>query len=135
LEIPVEKVKYVDRVVEKRVEVPVEKIKYVDRVVEKKVEVPVEVVKYVDRKVEKSAKPKNTNWNGLMKGMTESAVTILLGRPISVERRNGLVYWRYQNNGVVVFEKNDNYINNGYYGNNDTINVGLELVSWWYEPY
>jgi len=38
LEVPVEKIKYVDRVVE----VPVEKVKYVDRVVEKRVEVPVE---------------------------------------------------------------------------------------------
>jgi hypothetical protein len=45
------------RFVEKRVEVPVEVVKYVDRVVErvveKRVEVPVEVVKYVDRMVEK----------------------------------------------------------------------------------
>ena len=38
IEVPVEKVKYVDRVVE----VPVEKVKYIDRVVEKRVEVPVD---------------------------------------------------------------------------------------------
>lgn len=55
-----ESVKYIDRVVEKRVEVPIEKeiIKYVDRIVEKEVQVPVEkeVVKYVDRIVEKEVK-------------------------------------------------------------------------------
>lgn len=52
-----ESVKYIDRIVEKRVEVPVEKevVKYVDRIVEKEVKVPVEkeVIKYVDRIVEK----------------------------------------------------------------------------------
>ena len=60
--VPVEVVKYVDRVVEKekRIEVPVDKIvekkvpvevvKYVDRVVEKRVEVPVE--KVVEKRVE-----------------------------------------------------------------------------------
>lgn len=55
-----ESVRYIDRVVEKKVEVPVEKeiIKYVDRIVEKEVQVPVEkeVVKYVDRIVEKEVK-------------------------------------------------------------------------------
>lgn len=55
-----ESVRYIDRVVEKRVEVPIEKeiIKYVDRIVEKEVQVPIEkeVVKYVDRIVEKEVK-------------------------------------------------------------------------------
>lgn len=37
----------VDRIVEKKV--PVEVVKYVDRVVEKRVEVPVEVIRYVNR--------------------------------------------------------------------------------------
>ena len=59
-----ESVRYIDRIVEKRVEVPIEKevqvpvekevVKYVDRIVEKEVKVPVEkeVIKYVDRIVE-----------------------------------------------------------------------------------
>jgi hypothetical protein len=112
VEVPVEVVKYVDRVVEKvvekRVEVPVEVIKYVDRIVEKRIEIPVErvverrvevpVVRRVEVPVEKivyrdkvsAEKPRGffsspSSWADLSVGMSREQVIRILGRPRSAE--------------------------------------------------
>jgi hypothetical protein len=117
VEVPVEVVKYVDRVVEriveKRVEVPVEVVKYVDRMVEKRVEVPVEVVKYVDRMVEKVVEKRvevpvekivhrpaaedrellDEGHRSLRQGMHMSQVLALVGRPYFDEGNGRLHYY------------------------------------------
>lgn len=112
VEVPVEVVKHVDRVVEKvvekRVEVPVEVIKYVDRIVEKRIEIPVEkvverrvevpVVRRVEVPVEKivyrdkvsTEKPRGffsspSSWADLSVGMSREQVIRILGRPRSAE--------------------------------------------------
>lgn len=114
----------VDRIVEKRV--PVEVIKYVERVVERRVEVPFEVVKYVDRAVLSDRTPQvpfpkaptisstaidAASWKKLSVGMSPESVRNLLGAPKQVggssfilafadtpariEERADCVYWYY----------------------------------------
>jgi len=96
VEVPVEKIKYVDRVVE----VTVEKVKYVDRVVEKRVEVPIE--KKVEVPVEKivylnpqNNSSENPNWSYLKKGMSTEQVRRLLGDPVKITSYSFCTYWQY----------------------------------------
>ena len=88
VEVPVEKVKYVDRVVE----VPVEKVKYIDRVVEKRVEVPVEKIVYLNPQNNSSENP---NWSYLKKGMSTEQVRRLLGDPGKITSYSFCTYWQY----------------------------------------
>ena len=106
VEVPVEKIKYVDRVVE----VPVEKVKYVDRVVEKRVEVPIE--KKVEVPVEKIVylNPQNNsseklNSSYLKKGMSTEQVRRLLGDPVKITSYSFCTYWEYEL-GWVGFDSN-----------------------------
>jgi hypothetical protein len=97
--VPVEVVKYVDRVVEriveKRVEVPVEVVKYVDRmvekVVEKRVEVPVE--KIVHRPAAEDRELLDEGHRSLRQGMHMSQVLALVGRPYFDEGNGRLHYY------------------------------------------
>ena len=87
---PFEVIKYVDRIVEKRVEVPVEKRVEVPvvKVVEKMVEVPVERVVYRDRIVEKPLLqfPAGlSSWRQISKGLTREQVRSILGEPRKIE--------------------------------------------------
>jgi hypothetical protein len=99
VEVPVEVVKYVDRVVEriveKRVEVPVEVVKYVDRVVEKvvakRVEVPVEKVVY--RPAAEDRELLDEGHRSLRQGMHMSQVLALVGRPYFDEGNGRLHYY------------------------------------------
>ena len=99
VEVPVEVVKYVDRVVEriveKRVEVPVEVVKYVDRmvekVVEKRVEVPVE--KIVHRPAAEDRELLDEGHRSLRQGMHMSQVLALVGRPYFDEGNGRLHYY------------------------------------------
>lgn len=123
VEVPVEVVKYVDRVVEKRVEVPVqvkvpvEVVKYVDRVVEKRVEVPVVVERRVEIPVEKivyrnaqiSSVPQGiSSWRRLSNGMSMDQVRNLMGEPWKVTNYGIFTIWDYgkfPNSGTVDFDK------------------------------
>jgi len=110
----------VERIVEKRV--PVEVIKYVDRVVEKRVEVPIEVVKYVERMVPAETPPAvswptptGRAWNQVKAGMTAASVRVLLGVPKEIQTYDHVdqAYWYYGapfqdgwvyfNNDLVIF--------------------------------
>ena len=87
---PFEVIKYVDRIVEKRVEVPVEKRVEVPvvKVVEKMVEVPVERIVYRDRFVEKpasSAPAGLSSWRQISKGLTRDQVRSILGEPRKIQ--------------------------------------------------
>ena len=82
VEIPVE------RIVEKKV--PVEVVKYTDRVVEKRVEVPVEKIVYRDIVVGEGGVRSNVDlaaWRTLSKGQSKSQVIATLGHPMRI--RNG----------------------------------------------
>ncbi len=86
---PFEVIKYVDRIVEKRVEVPVEKRVEVPvvKIVEKMVEVPVDRIVYRDRVVEKlvpSAPPGLSSWRRLRKGISREQVRECLGEPLKI---------------------------------------------------
>lgn len=106
----------VDRVVEKTV--PVEVIKYVDRVVERRVEVPFEVVKYVDRTVESDRTPQvpfpkattvsstaidAASWKKLSVGMSPESVRNLLGTPELVGGSSFFYQWYYDDNSWLSF--------------------------------
>ena len=110
----------VERIVEKQV--PVEVIKYVDRVVEKRVEVPIEVVKYVERMVPAEPPPAGSwptptgrAWNQVKAGMTAASVRVLLGVPKEIQTYDHVdqAYWYYGapfqdgwvyfNNDLVIF--------------------------------
>jgi hypothetical protein len=99
VEVPVEVVKYVDRVVErvveKRVEVPIEVIKYVDRVVEKvvekRVEVPVE--KIVHRPAAEDRELLDAGHLSLRVGMRKPEVFGLIGRPYYDDGNGDLHYY------------------------------------------
>lgn len=103
----------VDRIVEKKV--PVEVVKYVDRVVEKRVEVPVEVIRYVNRpydggrdgrledltpsgvRFERSTKilyDQGSPWGRLRVGQTRAQVRSILGEPSRTEGSDW-EYWYY----------------------------------------
>jgi hypothetical protein len=87
---PFEVIKYVDRIVEKRVEVPVEKRVEVPvvKVVEKMVEVPVERIVYRDRVVEKpvrSVPASLSSWRQISKGLSRDQVRSILGEPRKIE--------------------------------------------------
>jgi hypothetical protein len=92
---PFEVIKYVDRIVEKRVEVPVER----------RVEVPVEKIVYLDRILQKPAGslPADlSSWRQLSKGLSRDQVRSILGEP---RRINGGAFetWSYQGGSYVVF--------------------------------
>lgn len=95
VEVPVEVIKYVDRVVdkviEKRVEVPVEVIKYVDRLVEKRVEIPVE--RAVSRTSVPELDPLDSGHRMLRAGMRRSQVDVLVGRPYFDDGAGNLHYY------------------------------------------
>lgn len=91
---PFEVIKYVDRIVEKRVEIPIEKIveKRVEvpvvKVVEKMVEVPVDRIVYRDRIVEKpvrSVPAGLSSWRQITKGLSRDQVRSVLGEPRKIE--------------------------------------------------
>jgi len=87
---PFEVIKYVDRIVEKRVEVPVEKRVEVPvvKIVEKMVEVPVDRIVYRDRIVEKpvrSVPAGLSSWRQIAKGLTREEVRMILGEPLKIE--------------------------------------------------
>ena len=146
VEVTVEKVKYVDRVVEKKVEVPVDRIQYVDRVVEKRVEVPVEKIQYVDRIVEKRVEipvekviyrsqqdisSDKQNWRSLKRGISTSEVRRILGEPSNITTDSTITVWyygKYPYGGEVTF-----YVNIKY---DDLLLKYLktESVSGWREP-
>ena len=110
VEVPVEVIKYVDRMVEKRVEVPVE------RIVENRVEVPVDRIVYRDRIVERlvPAAPAGLSaWRQLSKGISREQVRSVLGQPSGISG-GVLEIWNY-GTGYVSFSEG------GVYG--------------WYEPY
>ena len=115
VEVPVEVVKYVDRVVEKRIEVPVqvkvpvEVVKYVDRVVEGRVEVPVKKVVNYETEIRTKA-PSIANWRRLSNGMSMEQVRNLLGEPTHVSSSFSSVAWvygKFPHSGSVYFSKND----------------------------
>lgn len=96
---PFEVIKYVDRIVEKRVEVPVEKKVEVPvvKVVEKMVEVPVERIVYRDRIVEKTASSVPavlSSWRQISKGLTRDQVRSILGEPRKIHGGD-FEYWYY----------------------------------------
>jgi hypothetical protein len=105
-EVPV--VSYVD----KRVEVPVEVIKYVDRVVEKRVEVPVikEVVRVLEVPVEAKPAPvvegptpyELEDWGKLRRNMSRETVRVLLGNPTRVSGGSPEM-WFFPFGGTVMF--------------------------------
>jgi hypothetical protein len=79
---PFEVIKYVDRIVEKKVEVPVE------RIVEKRVEVPVERVVYRDRTSDNKSQGLPADrlaWRQLSKGMSREQVRSILGEPRKID--------------------------------------------------
>ena len=91
---PYEVIKYVDRVIEKRIEVPVEKVveRRVDvpmeKIVEKRVEVPVDRIVYRDRIVEKpvpSVPAGLSSWRQITKGLSREEVRSILGEPLKIE--------------------------------------------------
>jgi hypothetical protein len=87
---PFEVIKYVDRIVEKRVEVPVEKRVEVPvvKVVEKMVEVPVDRIVYRDRFIEKKEQYIDKNlsaWRKITTGLTRDQVREILGEPKKIE--------------------------------------------------
>lgn len=103
----------VDRIVEKKV--PVEIVKYVDRVVEKRVEVPVEVIRYVERpndgsrevqlkdmtptglraeRPSKALDDQGSPWGRLRVGQTRGQVRSILGQPSRMEGTDW-EYWYY----------------------------------------
>jgi hypothetical protein len=108
-------------IIEKRVEVPVERVvvkmepievvRYVDRVVERRVEVPVEVVKVVERRVEvpvsRSAHvetrppvlPEYREWSHLRNGLAMAEVRALLGSPDHIES-SAKITWTYRQAGA-----------------------------------
>ena len=92
-QVPVEVIKYVDRVGEKRVEVPV------NRVLENRVEVPVEVVKL------SAAARDLASWRELSVGMSPASVRKLLGTPVrgAGSEYFHLVKWYYDDNSWVDF--------------------------------
>lgn len=141
--VPVEVVKYVDRVVEKivekRVEVPV------DRIVEKRIEVPVEriverrvevpVVRRVEVPVEKivyrdkapAEKPSgffssSSSWADLSIGMSRQQVSRILGRPRSAE-----------GDGVSIIESWF-YGSSTRYGAPGSVRFGVDGVIGWDNP-
>lgn len=85
VEKPVEVIKYVERVVEKRVEVPVE------RVIERRIEVPVE--KVIHRATEGEPELLDRGHLSLRAGMTRSQVASLIGRPYFDDGRGDLHYY------------------------------------------
>ncbi len=92
IEVPVEVIKSVERVVEKRVEVPVEKV------VEKRIEIPVDKVIYREPPEPYYAKylePKTDQWLTLRKGMTPSQVRTILGVPIGTKVGGYFEEWFY----------------------------------------
>ena len=106
----------VERIVEKRV--PVEVIKYVDRVVERRVEVPFEVVKYVDRTVLSDRTPQvpfpkaptisstaidAASWKKLSVGMSPESVRNLLGAPKQVGGSSFFYQWYYDDTSSLSF--------------------------------
>jgi len=87
---PFEVIKYVDRIVEKRVEVPVEKRVEVPvvKVVEKMVEVPVDRIVYRDRVVEKpvrSVPAGLVQWRRIRLGLSQVEVRNILGEPLKID--------------------------------------------------
>ncbi len=96
---PFEVIKYVDRVVEKRVEVPVEKRVEVPvvKIVEKIVEVPVDRIVYRDRIVEKpvrSVPAGLSSWRQITKGLSRDQVRSVLGEPRKIQGGD-FEYWYY----------------------------------------
>ena len=85
LEVPVEKIKYVDRVVEKRVEVPIEK----------KLDITTDKIPHRESKVNSDLKYQ-TNWKYLQKGMSHEQVESFLGSPESrLIKSPDFEYWYY----------------------------------------
>jgi len=87
---PFEVIKYVDRIVEKRVEVPVEKRVEVPvvKIVEKMVEIPVDRIVYRDRVVEKpiAAVPAGlSQWRRIRLGLSQDEVRDILGEPLKID--------------------------------------------------
>lgn len=97
---------------EKKVEVPVEVIKYVDRVVERRVEVPVikEVVRVVEKPVEVKPTPvidgptpyELEDWGKLRRSMSRDTVRVLLGDPVRVSGSSPEM-WYFPFGGSVTF--------------------------------
>ena len=97
VEVPVEVVKYVDRVVEKRIEVPVDRV--VEKIVEKRIEVPSDkaFIKYVsDRTQLIGDKPsyilseeRLKLWMQVKVGMNRQQVISILGPPDHAPYSNG----------------------------------------------
>jgi len=121
---PFEVIKYVDRIVEKRVEVPVEKRVEVPvvKVVEKMVEVPVERIVYRDRFVEKPVvhvPAGRSAWRQISMGMSREQVRVLLGEPRKIDTTIFEV-WAY---GI-----------DSYYGAAATVSFSYNKVTGWSEP-
>jgi hypothetical protein len=101
---PFEVIKYVDRVVEKRVEVPVEKIVEkrvevpIEKIVEKRVEVPIPVERVVYR--DRQLAPSLVSWRSLMIGMSQGQVRAILGEPLRVDGGD-FTTWYYSNKDVL----------------------------------
>jgi len=89
----------VERIVEKQV--PVEVIKYVDRVVEKRVEVPLEKSSPVDR-LETTPVVTRRVWPEMRVGISYAAVRAMLGPPDFIDHTYGA--WYFANSGWVRFE-------------------------------
>jgi hypothetical protein len=109
---PFEVIKYVDRIVEKRVEVPVEKI------VEKMVEVPVDRIVYRDRIVEKPVRsvPAGLSaWRQLAKGLTREEVRSILGEPVKIEG-GSIERWYYGSTANFYAPARVDFINSNVYG-------------------
>lgn len=121
---PFEVIKYVDRIVEKRVEVPVEKRVEVPvvKVVEKMVEVPVERIVYRDRVVEKPATsiPASlSSWRQISKGLSRDQVRSILGEPRKIVG-GSLEIWYY---GTMT-----------HFGSSGSVTFYLGKVDSWSEP-
>jgi hypothetical protein len=117
---PFEVIKYVDRIVEKRVEVPVEKRVEVPvvKVVEKMVEVPVDRIVYRDRIVEKPVRsvPAGLSaWRQLAKGLTREEVRSILGEPVKIEG-GSIERWYYGSTANFYAPARVDFINSNVYG-------------------
>lgn len=117
---PFEVIKYVDRIVEKRVEVPVEKRVEVPvvKIVEKMVEVPVDRIVYRDRIVEKPVRsvPAGLSaWRQLAKGLTREEVRSILGEPVKIEG-GSIERWYYGSTANLYAPARVDFINSNVYG-------------------
>ena len=117
---PFEVIKYVDRIVEKRVEVPVEKRVEVPVVkfVEKMVEVPVERIVYRDRIVEKpvrSVPAGLSSWRQITKGLSREEVRSILGEPLKIEG-GAIERWYYGSTSTSYAPARVDFMFSGVYG-------------------